>query len=42
MLILDDKPHVDQRLAVIEDLMHGLICAANVCTSTSKTNGSGY
>ena len=41
MLIHDDKPHIDWRLAVIEDLIpggDGLIRAANVRTSTGKTN----
>jgi len=41
VLIHDDKPCIDWRLAVIEDLIpsgDGLICAANIRTSTGKTN----
>ena len=39
VLIHDDKPHIDWRLAVIKDLIPGgnaLICAANVHTLTGK------
>ena len=41
VLIHNDKPHVDWRLAVIEELIpggDGLIRAANTRTSTGKTN----
>jgi len=41
VLIHDDKPRIDWRLAVIEDMIpgnDGLIRAANVRTSTGKTN----
>ena len=41
MLIHDDKPCVDWRLAVIEELIpggDGVIRAANICISTGKTN----
>ena len=41
VLIHDDKPCTNWRLAGIEDLIPGgnaLIRAANVCTSTGKTN----
>ena len=41
VLVHDDGPHVQWRLAVVEDLIHGgdsLVRAANIRTSTGRTN----
>ena len=41
MLVHDDGPRVQWRLAVVEDLIHGgdgLVRAANIRTSTGRTN----
>ena len=41
VLVHDDGPHVQWRLAIVEDLIHGgdgLVHATNIRTSTGQTN----